>query len=478
MPSLSVRQSDVTSFQQLSARWSRVLGAATTSTLGSALEICLEDLGQFTNVDVAFVSLVDDDECVCDDWHWIRPGKLAVAPAIGSHLRETFASATEFVKLGHVVAVSDLDEIEVSPSERAIADANQLRALVIIPVQIGSDLIGVAGLLVLGEPREWDRTIVSQMKLFAALVVRAVIRTRDRGALALADARARRIAEFILEGLLLVTTDGTIEWVSPSFVRMTYATAKVLLGRSVMESAQPDERDSFLAAFRRSADQPTTTIVRIQRNAEWRWCDVSLRLASEPDSGVPDEIVISVRDNHDRQLQAEALTRATELDPLTGALNRSGLARTFTDLAARHAQVTVAYCDIDDFKRANDSHGHDAGDELLRGVARALSSAVRPDDIVARLGGDEFVVVVVDPGNARDATEIGKRLLGAVSQAPLRAAAATLSIGVAGPGPARAASAIVRAADQAMYEAKRSGKNRFVATTFDPSSDFGVDSPT
>lgn len=473
---MPVRQSEVTSFQQLSARWSRVLGAATASTLGSALEICLEDLGRFTGVDVAFATLVDDDECVCDDWHWIRPGKVAVAPAIGSHLRETFASATEFVKLGHVVAVNDLDEIEVSPSERAIADANHLRAVVVIPVQIGSDLIGVAGLLVLGEPREWDRTIVSQMKLFVALLLRAVIRTRDRGALALADARARRIAEFILEGLLLVTTEGTIEWVSPSFVRMTSATAKTLVGRSVMEIAHPADRKSFLAAFRRSTGEPTTTIVRVQRDAEWRWCDVSLRLASEPDSGVPDEIVISVRDNHERQLQAEALTRATELDPLTGAANRSGLAHAFTELAARHAQVSVAYCDIDDFKQANDTHGHAAGDELLRAVARALSSAVRPDDIVARLGGDEFVVVVVDPGNTRDATEIGRRLLHAVSQAPFRDAAATLSIGVAGPGPAEAASAIVRAADQAMYEAKRSGKNRFVAKTFDPLPDPGVDS--
>jgi diguanylate cyclase (GGDEF)-like protein len=244
-----------------------------------------------------------------------------------------------------------------------------------------------------------------------------------------------------------------------------------------MEIAHPADRESFLAAFRRSADEPTTTIVRVQRDAEWRWCDVSLRRASEPDSGVPDEIVISVRDNHERQLQAEALTRATELDPLTGAANRSGLAHAFAELAARHAQVTVAYCDIDDFKRANDTHGHAAGDELLRDVARALSSAVRPDDIVARLGGDEFVVVVVDPGNTRDATEIGQRLLGAVAQAPFRAAAATLSIGVAGPGPAGAASAIVRAADQAMYEAKRSGKNGFVAKSFDALPDLGADSP-
>lgn len=475
---MGVRQSEVTSFQQLSARWSRVLGAATSSTLAAALEICLEDLGRFTDVDVAFATLVDDDELVCDDWHWIRPGRAAVAPAIGSHLRETFASVTEFLKLGHVVTVNDLDEIEVSPSERAIADANGLRAVVVIPVQIGSALIGIAGLLVFGEPRDWDRSIVPQMKLLAALLVRAVIRTRDRGALALADARARRIAEFIHEGLVLVTTDGTVEWVSPSFVRMTSATAKYHLGRPVLEIAHPADRESFAEAFRRSAVEPTTTVVRVQRHEEWRWCDVSLRLASEPGSGVPDEIIVSVRDNHERQLQAEELTRATELDPLTGAANRAGLAHAVAGLVAQHAQLTVAYCDIDDFKQANDSYGHSAGDEQLKGVARALSSAVRPNDIVARLGGDEFVVVVVDPGNTRDATEIGRRLLAAVNDAPYHGPAATLSIGVTGPGPAKAASAIIGAADQAMYEAKRAGKNRFVATAFTPPPDLGVDSPT
>jgi diguanylate cyclase (GGDEF)-like protein/PAS domain S-box-containing protein len=476
--SMSVRQSDITSFQQLSARWSRVLGAANTSTLGSALEICLEDLGQFTGVDVAFVTLLDDDERVCDDWHWIRDGHRAIAPAVGSHLRETFASVAEFARLGHVVAVKDVDKVELSPSERAMATSNDLRAAVIVPVQISSALIGVAGLLVLGEPREWDRSIEAQMKLLSELLVRAVIRTRDRGALALADARARRISEFILEGLLLVATDGTIEWVSPSFVRMSGSTSHDLEGRTVSEIAHPEDRESFEAAVRQSLREPTTTSLRVARYSDWRWCDVSLRLASEPDSGVPDEIVMSVRDNHERQIETDKLTRATELDPLTGVANRAGLARALADLGTRHMQVTVAYCDIDDFKQANDTYGHAAGDQLLRSVARALSSAVRPDDLVARLGGDEFVVAIADPGNVRDAVAVGERLLAAVRSAPFDGPSATLSIGIAGPGPASTATAILRAADQAMYAAKRSGKDRFIARTLDPPTDLGTYSPT
>ncbi|MGZ6966807.1 MAG: diguanylate cyclase domain-containing protein [Acidimicrobiia bacterium] len=458
-----MQQAAERSFQQLSARWSRVLGAATPSTLGNALELCLADLGTYADVDVAFVTLVDDDECVCDDWHWVRPGKSAIAPTVGSHLRETFASAMEFVKLGHVVAVSDVDEIELSPTERAMASANHLRAIIVVPVQISSALIGIGGLLVLDEPRRWDKATVEQMKLLSELLVRAVIRTRDRGALALADARARRISEFIPDGLLLTTPDGTINWASPSFGRMYDASPEQLAGAQVLEVAHPEDRDGLLAAVRRCIDAPTTASLRFRRKSDWRWCDVSLRLASEPGSGVPDEIVISVRDNHERQVLTDELKRAAELDPLTLVLNRAGLARALHDLAVRDIQVIVAYCDIDDFKRVNDRDGHEAGDEELREVARALSAAVRPEDTVARLGGDEFAVVVAGTGEVHSASFVGERLLAAAKTASPPARVATLSIGVVGPGPASSATELLDEADRAMYEAKRSGKNRFVA---------------
>ncbi|MGZ4753943.1 MAG: GGDEF domain-containing protein [Acidimicrobiia bacterium] len=129
----------------------------------------------------------------------------------------------------------------------------------------------------------------------------------------------------------------------------------------------------------------------------------------------------------------------------------------------RDIQVIVAYCDIDDFKRVNDRDGHEAGDEELREVARALSAAVRPEDTVARLGGDEFAVVVAGTGEVHSASFVGERLLAAAKTASPPARVATLSIGVVGPGPASSATELLDEADRAMYEAKRSGKNRFVA---------------
>ena len=168
------------SFQSLAARLSRVLGAAMVATLDAAVSTCLEELGNFTVVDVAFVTLVDDDDRVSDDWHWIRAGRQAVAPDIGSPLAATFGSATEFLRLGHTVAVSDLLEIDLAPSERALATANGLRSIVMAPVLVDSHLLGLVGLQIFDHAHTWDSATLSHLEVVAQLLVQAVTRSRDR----------------------------------------------------------------------------------------------------------------------------------------------------------------------------------------------------------------------------------------------------------------------------------------------------------
>jgi two-component system cell cycle response regulator len=115
--------------------------------------------------------------------------------------------------------------------------------------------------------------------------------------------------------------------------------------------------------------------------------------------------------------------------------------------------------DIDHFKRLNDEHGHQAGDEVLRNVAAALSCECRDFDTAARYGGEEFAVVL--PGSGPDeARVIAERLRQAVAAAPA-AVPITASAGVATyPAHAGDADTLVRAADDALYESKRSGRDR------------------
>lgn len=164
------------------------------------------------------------------------------------------------------------------------------------------------------------------------------------------------------------------------------------------------------------------------------------------------------------------LTRLSTTDGLTGLANRRHLDHEMGRLwpAAADHDIGVALIDIDQFKKFNDSAGHAAGDECLRQVARALTSVVRRDhDMAARYGGEEFCVLL--PGIGwQDLLDMGERLHGAVAALELPHPGlpgqfVSISVGLAWRDAARAAvdaETLLRAADQALYEAKAAGRNR------------------
>lgn len=165
------------------------------------------------------------------------------------------------------------------------------------------------------------------------------------------------------------------------------------------------------------------------------------------------------------------LRRLSVRDGLTGLLNRAEFQR---QLDARILQalrsgapVSLLMLDIDHFKRVNDRYGHQAGDEALRHVAETVAENVRPGDIVARYGGEEFAVLLPDTG-LTSAVAVAERVRAAVAARPVSAAtplAVSVSVGVGGcPGHGEKPGDLVRAADEALYEAKRTGRNRVCQT--------------
>jgi diguanylate cyclase (GGDEF)-like protein/PAS domain S-box-containing protein len=288
-----------------------------------------------------------------------------------------------------------------------------------------------------------------------------VQRTRERGALAAADARARRIAEYIPDGLVLLDPGGTINWVSPSFARSTGLTASDIVGRPFSDLLHPDDLAVVTAAVRDDAEGGSGVEVRLRARDGWRWSDASWQLVHDADPAVPDEIVVSLRDVHAQRLRTEQLALESRREALTGALNRTGLDEALAALGQRDQAVLIAFVDIDEFKSVNDAEGHEAGDAVLRAVAGALHGAVRSSDHVARVGGDEFCVVVAADGQAAERAALAERLLTTVRAALDEIdCTPTVSIGIAGPGPAAEAPELRRAADAAMYRAKRAGGDR------------------
>ena len=164
-------------------------------------------------------------------------------------------------------------------------------------------------------------------------------------------------------------------------------------------------------------------------------------------------------------------------DPLTGVNNRRYVERRLMEelgRSRRHGNaLSCMYIDIDHFKKINDSHGHQAGDEVLREVAGRIKAELRLSDALGRFGGEEFVVLLID-AEMVDAVCVAERIRQSVAEQPLRVSGGTtlavsVSIGVASLETMKATAAIealaqdlLARADQALYKAKAEGRNRVV----------------
>ncbi len=169
-----------------------------------------------------------------------------------------------------------------------------------------------------------------------------------------------------------------------------------------------------------------------------------------------------------RHLQNDSWNRLANIDPLTGLGNRHAMTRKLTverERQARNQQpCCVALVDLDNFKEINDTHGHAAGDTVLRSLASLLAASIRPYDEVFRYGGDEFVVCLPN-ADTRGAWAIVERLRLRIARwsIPVRGedrVQMTVSVGVAPLTGERSVDAALDAADQALYAAKRAGRNR------------------
>ena len=184
---------------------------------------------------------------------------------------------------------------------------------------------------------------------------------------------------------------------------------------------------------------------------------------------------------------SEALHRLALHDPLTGLPNRR-LLEDRIGTAIEHARrnrshVALMYIDLDGFKAVNDTWGHDYGDILLQMVSDRLAGASRGEDTVARIGGDEFMVVLGELNDPEDIHIPAKKLIAAIAEPYLiksQIVIITTSIGISiYPFDAATVDGLITMSDKALYEAKRSGKNRYhiayadqVVKPFPPNSRF------
>ena len=291
-------------------------------------------------------------------------------------------------------------------------------------------------------------------------VERETVRARER--------RLTALVENANDGILVLSADAQIVFATPSF--REYVDSDNSPDTRLNTITHPDDLTRVTAAWTRALSGGEGYTLEIEarlhhRDGSWRhvWAKLTNRFGDPAVAGMVINISdVSERHEYEQQLSFQALH-----DALTGLANRE-LFRQRLERSTATAGVTrlnsVLYLDFDDFKRINDTLGHQAGDAFLVAMGERLVAVVRPEDTVARLGGDEFAVLL-DGADTGAAVAAAKRVLSAL-QRPLalegKDVAPRASIGIASAASGTASPETLLAdADLAMYFAKRQGKAQY-----------------
>jgi diguanylate cyclase (GGDEF)-like protein/PAS domain S-box-containing protein len=284
--------------------------------------------------------------------------------------------------------------------------------------------------------------------------------------LAFGERRYRTMLATAPVGVAEVDAEGRCQYVNFPWCFLTGQAATAVLGHSWLDCVRPDQHDEMERRWRTASNLGAGAGAGEFQSLAERWLSASWSTLSDDDGATAGAIVI-LNDVTDRRLREQENWELAHFDALTQLPNRN----LFWDrleqalrLAGRGRQaVAVLWLDLDGFKAVNDSLGHAAGDELLRQVGHRLKAALRESDTAARLGGDEFAVVLAAVARSEDATGVAQKLIDRINQPftlPQGPAGVSTSIGIAlYPDHADTAKALAHHADQAMYAAKRAGKN-------------------
>lgn len=273
--------------------------------------------------------------------------------------------------------------------------------------------------------------------------------------------------------------DRVVRYISPSCLNLLgYERAEIegtTFDRFIFPEDLPNVMGAMVRALAPKVFTESQTGRMLRKDNTVVWIEANARVIRDEVTGDAVELVLVMRDVHERKLLEEKLEKLAMTDGLTGIANRrafdEALEREWRRTLRHGTQISLLLLDIDHFKQFNDEYGHQVGDDCLRAVAQAAEGAVRGSDLVARYGGEELALILpqVDTAGAWETAEKVRLAIEGLRVPhegnPEGGGWVTASIGAAtalarAGGTMRMPEGLLQAADHALYRAKHGGRNR------------------
>jgi len=384
---------------------------------------------------------------------------LEVGPSVGSCGTAAFR--------GQPVIVENIQTDPLWEGYHALAAQYGLASCWSMPIIVDHhEVIGTFGIYH-KTPKVPTQADLEQMEYLSNLARIAIERHRAAEELRLSDSIFKNTSE----AMLVLDIDGLIIATNPAFTKISGYSSEEVLGHHPVAFGSPRHDQDFYNAIRNDLEEKGSwrgEVHGIKKTGEEyiNWVKVN---TTNDEKGQPFRRVVLFSDITEKKKHEENIWYEANYDALTHLPNRRLFQERLQQEVFRAnrvgAKVVLLYLDLDGFKEVNDALGHQGGDQLLIEVARRLNHVVRITDCISRLGGDEFTVTLVDVQDSQAATKVASSIL-ELLQAPImidtHATYISASIGITVyPDDAESASSLIKNADQAMYEAKKLGRNQY-----------------
>lgn len=453
------------------------VSAAEDQTFDDQLDHALASLGQLFHVDRAYLFQFSTDRANASNSHeWCAGGIESQKAKLQAVSMADMPWWLEHLREKRPIQIEDVEKLPpAAAAERHILQRQSIRSLVSLPMQDAqAQLLGWIGFDSVRTQRHWPREQIHMLQAVADILAGAMRRREIMQDLAKSEARFRELARESRSFRWQVDLDGVYTDVDPLVNDVLGYLPEQLIGKTHFYDLAP-EADRELVRREglqqiRSGLRFTGYENRIQtRDGRILWVSTTA-LPLFDDEGRQVGVRGSDTDITERKRAQLQIEHAAHHDLLTGLPNRVLLADRMQQAMAqaqrRKELLGVACLDLDEFKPINDRYGHAVGDRLLITVAQRMQQALRDGDTVARLGGDEFALVLVGLRDIESCRPLLRRLLDAVAEPiaheghQLRVSV-SLGISFYPQSDAVDADQLLREADQAMYQAKLGGRNRY-----------------